>query len=94
MPGFQPSARKTIATSSNRRCLRKGPLSAAAKRVIHTLRGWGIRIDESVFLDGADKGPFLEAFGADIFFDDQTRHVESAGRYVNAAHVAGGIANE
>ncbi len=67
---------------------------AAAKRVIHTLRGWGIRIDESVFLDGADKGPFLEAFGADIFFDDQTRHVESAGRYVNAAHVAGGVANE
>ena len=67
---------------------------AAAKRVIHTLRGWGIRIDESIFLDGADKGPFLEAFGADIFFDDQTRHVESAGRYVNAAHVASGVANE
>lgn len=67
---------------------------AAAKRVIHTLRSWGIRIDESVFLDGADKGPFLEAFGADIFFDDQTKHVESAGRFVNAAHVAGGIANE
>ena len=67
---------------------------AAAKRVIHTLRGWGIRIDESVFLDGADKGPFLEAFGADIFSDDQTQHVESAGRYVNAAHVASGVANK
>jgi hypothetical protein len=31
------------------------------------LRAWDIRIDEALFLGGKEKGPFLEAFGADIF---------------------------
>ena len=37
------------------------------KRVIHTMREWGIRIDESFFLGGLDKGVFLREFAADIF---------------------------
>ena len=64
------------------------------ERVIRTLRSWGIRIDEALFLDGLDKREFLRAFGADIFFDDQTGHVEAAGSVVNAAHVPFGVANE
>ena len=32
----------------------------AHKRVILTLRQWGVRIDESLFLGGRDKGPFLQ----------------------------------
>jgi len=43
----------------------------AHERVVRTLRAWGIRIDEAIFLGGKEKGPFLGAFGADIFFDDQ-----------------------
>ncbi|HPA01770.1 MAG TPA: 5'-nucleotidase, partial [Chiayiivirga sp.] len=35
----------------------------AHKRVILTLRHWGVRLDEALFLGGRDKGPFLEAFG-------------------------------
>lgn len=66
----------------------------AHERVIRTLREWGIRIDESVFLAGMDKGPFLEAFGADIFFDDQRKHCESARRHVATGHVPHGVANE
>ncbi len=67
----------------------------AHERVVRTLRAWGIRIDEALFLGGLDKGPFLKAFGADIFFDDQHRHVESARKYVAAAgHVPFGVANE
>ena len=46
----------------------------AHKRVIHTMREWGIRIDESFFLGGLEKGVFLREFGADIFFDDQQQH--------------------
>lgn len=65
----------------------------AHKRVILTLRNWGIRIDEALFLGGRDKGPFLRAFGADIFFDDQQRHVESAAGHVAAGHVPHGITN-
>ena len=64
------------------------------ERVIRTLRHWGIRIDEALFLAGMDKGPFLHAFGADIFFDDQSKHCESARMHVATCHVPHGVANE
>ena len=66
----------------------------AHERVIRTLRAWNIRIDEALFLGGLDKGEFLRAFRADIFFDDQRTHVESAMKHVAACHVPHGIANE
>ena len=66
----------------------------AHERVIRTLRAWNIRIDEALFLGGLDKGEFLRAFGADIFFDDQRTHVDSASKHVAAGHVPHGIANE
>jgi len=66
----------------------------AHKRVVLTLREWGIRIDEALFLGGRSKGEFLKAFGADIFFDDQHVHTESATAHVATAHVPNGIVNE
>lgn len=66
----------------------------AHERVIRTLRAWGIRIDEAIFLGGMDKGPFLKSFGADIFFDDQRGHCDSARQHVATGHVPHGIANE
>ena len=65
----------------------------AHKRVILTLREWGIRIDEALFLGGKPKGPFLAAFGADIFFDDQQVHCDSAKTHVPTGHVPHGITN-
>lgn len=65
----------------------------AHERVIRTLRAWNIKIDEALFLGGKEKGPFLKAFGADIFFDDQIKHCDSASRHVATAHVPHGIAN-
>ncbi|MEM8593455.1 MAG: 5'-nucleotidase [Pseudomonadota bacterium] len=67
----------------------------AHERVIRTLRHWGIRIDESVFLGGMSKGAFLKAFNADIFFDDQQGHIASAHDHdVAAAHVPNGVTNQ
>jgi len=66
----------------------------AHERVVRTLRAWGIRIDEALFLGGMPKGEFLRAFGADIFFDDQQGHCESAAAHVAAAHVPHGIVNK
>jgi len=66
----------------------------AHKRVVLTLREWGIRIDEALFLGGRSKGEFLKTFGADIFFDDQQVHIESAKAHVTSAHVPTGVANE
>jgi 5'-nucleotidase len=65
----------------------------AHKRVILTLRKWGIRIDEALFLGGKSKGPFLAAFGADIFFDDQQVHCDSAREHVTTGHVPNGVRN-
>ncbi len=66
----------------------------AHERVIRTLREWGIRVDESLFLGGLPKGDFLEAFKADIFFDDQKLHCENASTKVTSGHVPYGVTNE
>lgn len=59
----------------------------AHERVIRTLRAWNVRIDEAFFLGGIAKKDVLEAFGADIFFDDQAVHTASAAEVVPAARV-------
>ena len=65
----------------------------AHKRVILTLREWGVRLDEALFLGGRDKGPFLATFGADIFFDDSQHNISNARLHVAAGHVPHGISN-
>jgi len=65
------------------------------KRVIYTMRKRGIRLDEAFFLGGLDKGKFLAEFGADIFFDDQAKHCQSAMDYgIATGHVLDGVKNE
>jgi len=59
----------------------------AHERVIRTLRAWNVRIDEAFFLGGIEKSEVLEAFGANIFFDDQSVHTEPASQYVPSARV-------
>lgn len=63
------------------------------ERVIRTLRHWGIRLDESLFLGGKAKAKFLQAFGADIFFDDQQGHCQTAAELVATGHVPHGVTN-
>ena len=64
------------------------------QRVIKTLRKWGVRIDDSLFLGGMAKTKFLESFDADIFFDDQKKHIMSAIDSTASAHVPYGIKNK
>ena len=66
----------------------------AHERVIRTLREWNIRLDESLFLGGLEKAAFLEAFAADVFFDDQAGHCELAREVVATGHVPHGVSNE
>ncbi len=84
MPVEKPLIRTALMTA------RSAP---AHERVIRTLRSWDIRIDEALFLGGMDKGTFLKAFKADIFFDDQSRHCESASKHVPTGHVPQGVTN-
>ena len=66
----------------------------AHERAIRTLMEWGLAVDEAMFLGGLSKGPFLQQFEPDFFFDDQLSHCESAALSGPAGHVAAGIANE
>ncbi len=59
----------------------------AHERVIRTLRAWNVRIDEAFFLGGISKKEILEAFQADIFFDDQAVHTTPASEVVPSARV-------
>lgn len=65
----------------------------AHERVIRTLRAWNIRIDESIFLGGLTKTEFLRAYQADVFFDDQQAHCDSASAHIATGHVPHGVAN-
>jgi 5'-nucleotidase len=65
----------------------------AHERAIRTLMGWGIEVDEALFLGGLPKGEFLREFEPDFFFDDQTGHVENAAPHVPSGHVAAGVSN-
>lgn len=61
--------------------------SPAHERVIRTLHEWNVRVDEAHFLGGVSKHEILEAFGADIFFDDQDAHCTAASNVVPTAIV-------
>jgi len=83
-PADDPPIRTALVTA------RSAP---AHKRVILTLREWGVHLDEALFLGGRDKGPFLATFGADIFFDDSQHNISNARLHVAAGHVPHGISN-
>ena len=57
------------------------------ERVIKTFNLWGVRVDEAFFLGGTDKYEILQAFGADIFFDDQDVHLNLSSNVVPSAKV-------
>lgn len=59
----------------------------AHKRVLLTLRAWNVRIDEALFLGGAEKTEFLRAFGAHMFFDDKEEYCKQAAEYVPTGRV-------
>jgi 5'-nucleotidase len=66
----------------------------AHDRAIRTLMSWDIEVDEAMFLGGLDKGPFLQVFEPDFFFDDQMTHLKSAVQAgAPSAHVDAGVMN-
>lgn len=95
-PGpFEPFLR-ALHRIQERFCEREAPIRTALvtarsapahRRVVNTLRAWGVRIDESFFMGGVSKAAVLERFAPHIFFDDQTAHVEPASRRTPSARV-------
>ena len=59
----------------------------AHRRVVNTLRHWGIRLNETFFLGGVEKAGVLAGLKPHIFFDDQLTHLEMAAGTAPSAHV-------
>ena len=60
-------------------------------RVFHTLKEWALKIDETHFLGGLDKTPFLRSIDPAIYFDDSRENIDRARLYVPSAYVVYGI---
>ena len=84
-PSYKPVIRIAIITSRN---------APAHKRMVTTLRAWGIEIDETFFLGGMDKSGILAEFKPHLFFDDQMTHAGPVAGTVPSVHVPFGVINE
>lgn len=76
--GYEPRLKVAIITS------RKAP---AHKRVVTSLREWGITVDQAFFLGGMDKSRILQIFRPHIFFDDQKLHLDAGAAVAPCVHV-------
>jgi len=84
-PSYSPRLRTVIVTARN---------APAHKRVVATLRKWGIEVDEVFFLGGIAKNRVLQQVKPHIFFDDQLQHIKGVAGVTPSAHVPFGVANQ
>lgn len=85
-PEYKSKLRLSIVTARN---------APAHKRVINSLRSWGIdTINEAFFLGGIEKRKVLEILNPHIFFDDQVGHLEKTADSIASVHIPFGIANK
>lgn len=59
----------------------------AHRRVVTSLREWGITVDQAFFLGGIDKSRILRIFRPHLFFDDQQLHLDRAVDVAACVHV-------
>jgi len=87
---------KTISEIQDKFPMERSPIRTALvtarnfsthERVLGTLEGWGVRVDEAFFQGGVQKYEVVKAFGADIFFDDQDTHLEHTSKVTPSAKV-------
>ncbi|MFW5851224.1 MAG: 5'-nucleotidase [Bacteroidota bacterium] len=66
--------------------------SPSHERVIHTLKKWGVTVDQAFFLGGEPKRDILQVLKPHIFFDDQISHFSGI-TDLAMVHIPFGIAN-
>ncbi|MBI5806775.1 MAG: 5'-nucleotidase [Ignavibacteriales bacterium] len=65
----------------------------AHERIVATLKNWGVTVDELFLLGGIDKSRVLEIFKPQIYFDDQTSHLNTKIKNIPLVHIPFGIRN-
>lgn len=83
-PTYENRLRISIVTARN---------APSHERAMNTLKKWGVMANDAFFLGGIEKGKVLEILKPHIFFDDQSRHLNSASLIVPSVHIPFGITN-
>ncbi|EST59567.1 5'-nucleotidase [Proteus cibi] len=83
-PTYIPLLKISIVTARN---------APSHKRVINTMRAWGISVNEAFFMGGVEKANVLKILKPHIFFDDQKLHLKSSSE-LPSVHIPFGIANK
>ena len=83
-PSYNRRVHVSIVTARN---------APAHERVVRTLQGWNLRVNDAFFLGGIDKGPILKVLRPHIFFDDQTKNLIETAEEIPSVHIPFGVAN-
>jgi len=81
---YLPMLKVSIVTARN---------APSHKRVINTMRSWGISVNEAFFMGGVEKSKVLNILRPHIFFDDQRLHLQSSS-ILPSVHIPFGVANK
>ncbi|MGO4998866.1 5'-nucleotidase [Oceanisphaera sp. W20_SRM_FM3] len=84
-PDYKNKLRVSIVTARN---------APSHERALNTLKGWGVMTNDAFFLGGVDKSLILGILKPHIFFDDQTRHLDSTSSVAPSVHIPFGVKNE
>lgn len=82
---YEPILRICIVTARN---------APSHKRVINTMRSWGIHVNEAFFMGGVEKSRVISVLKPHMFFDDQKGHLDTVSHQFPSVHVPFGVANE
>jgi len=82
---YSPVLKVSIVTARN---------APSHKRVINTMREWGILVNEAFFMGGVEKSKVLDVLKPHIFFDDQKLHLEPSSSVLPSVHIPFGVAND
>ncbi len=63
-------------------------------RAVHSLKSWGVTVNDAFFLGGIDKGKIMEILRPHIFFDDQTTNLQRTADSTPSVHVPFGVTNK
>ncbi|MFQ1785842.1 5'-nucleotidase [Aeromonas veronii] len=81
---YLPMLKVSIVTARN---------APSHKRVINTMRSWGISVNEAFFMGGVEKSKVLNILRPHIFFDDQKLHLQSSS-ILPSVHIPFGVVNK
>lgn len=84
-PSYQRILRISIVTARN---------APSHKRVINTMRSWGINVNEAFFMGGVEKSKILGIMKPHMFFDDQRLHLDASSSVLPSVHIPFGVTNK